>query len=68
MCPVDELCASYNLSFSWLLGRVAWWLDTDVSGDRVASIFRVEVHGESESESLSVRPGVEPLFGLMTTF
>jgi hypothetical protein len=23
-----------------------WWLDTNISGDRAASIFRVEVHGE----------------------
>jgi hypothetical protein len=29
-----------------LLGRVAWWLDTNVSEDRPASIFRVEVGRE----------------------
>jgi hypothetical protein len=36
--------------FFGLLHHVAWWLDTNVSGDHVASIFRVEMHGEWEED------------------
>jgi len=58
---------------SGLFRRVVWWLDTNVSEDRVAYIFRVEVRVESESLhnwlSLSqFRLSVEPLLGLLTRF
>jgi hypothetical protein len=38
-----------NSSFCGLLRRVVWWLDTDVSEDRAASIFRVEILAFGES-------------------
>jgi len=31
-----------NSWFSGMLHRIVWWMDTNVSGDLAASIFRVE--------------------------
>jgi hypothetical protein len=44
------ICVAYGIKyrlhwespFCGLLRRVVWWLDTSVSEDRAASIFRVE--------------------------
>jgi hypothetical protein len=41
---------SLNLWFSGLLYHVVWWLVTNVSEDRAASIFKVVVRGEREVE------------------
>jgi len=45
---------SYKSWSSGLLGCVMCWLDTNVSEDRAASIFRDQVRGESEPESESL--------------
>jgi len=41
-CSRIFLFLRYNSWFSWLLRRVVWWLDTNVSDDRAASIFRAD--------------------------
>jgi hypothetical protein len=42
--PVAKLVT--RKSFSELLRRVMWWLNTNVSEDSAASIFRSEARGE----------------------
>jgi hypothetical protein len=45
----------------WVVARVVLWIDTNVSEDRTASIFRVKVRGDRKVDMnigayISVRP------------
>jgi hypothetical protein len=52
----DEVfMAVKNSWFSGPVRRVEWWLDTNVSEDHAASIFRVEYQGNAVLRNASIK-------------
>jgi len=49
-----ELTITHNSWFSGLLYRIVWWLDINVSEDRVASVLRIEMRGERKEDNTDI--------------